>query len=134
MYRECPQHNQCGERCYVKDYMKCIEPDAIADRQEGVRFAKHDLIARYALGVRTKEIWNPPRLQFADEQKGIADPEPPKQLVWIGSAEVYSAGGESNRKWNDANESGSEKLAPQVRRVNSPHVIECSERNPIVEG
>ena len=97
--------------------MECIGPDAIADWQEGVRFAKHDLITRYAVGVGTKKIGNPPRLQFADEQKDVADPEPPKQPVWIKPAEVGSACGESNRKWSDANESaGEEACAPDSLR------------------
>ena len=65
--RECAQDNQCGERRYVKDHMQRIRQDAVAFGQESVRRPEHHLIARRALCLWVKQVWNPPGRQLADE-------------------------------------------------------------------
>ncbi len=69
-----------------------------------MRVAEHSLIPPCEPCPGTEKIGNPPRLQFAEEQKRVADAKVPKQPVQIGAAKIIGACGEAERKGSRADE------------------------------
>jgi hypothetical protein len=59
----------------MKQDMRSIWDHSIARRQEGMRFAKHDLIASGSLRFRSEKIRYPPGADLPDEEQAIANHE-----------------------------------------------------------
>src|ERR1700679_3576383 len=113
--------------------MERVRPDAIALWQEGVGRSVHHLIARGKLWVWAKKVRNPPRLQRTVDSKEVGDPKPPEEPWRTGPPEVNHAARESDGNRSEVEEGDGEKLAAREHRPSRSHVIERSERNPIVE-
>ena len=113
--------------------MQRIRPDAIALGQEGVRRCVHHFVARGALWLGAKKVWDPPRRQRAVACEAVGDPKPPEQPVRKWSAKVDGAGSESDRNRSKVNERGDNKFPARELRANTFHVVKLSERNPIVQ-
>jgi hypothetical protein len=128
------KHNQGSERYCVKDAMQGIRLYAVAFRQESVRRTEHRPVARRKTRLSVQQVRNPPGLYLARKQQRIADPQPPPQPPWTSLVKVDGAGRESNRKGGGADQRCSNQFGPCVRRANRLHVIEPSQRNPIVQG
>jgi hypothetical protein len=101
--------------------------------KKGVRRCVHYLILGGTPWLWTKKIWNPPGRQRTVACKPVSDPQPPKEPPRIGSAKVEGTGGKSDRKRSEVDERGNQEFLGGELRPNAFQVIECSERNPIVE-
>ena len=60
----------------MKQDVRSVWDHSIARRQEGMRFAEHDLIASSSLRFRLEKIRYPPGADLPDEKQAIANHEP----------------------------------------------------------
>jgi hypothetical protein len=127
------ENDQRSESRDVQGHVQRIGPDAVARGQKGVRVAEHDLIARRARGLWSKQVWNPPCQHLEDEQKPVVRPEPHEQPWWVWSPEEEDARHKPEGAGNEADEGISEKFAARIRCANGLYVVEASERDPIVQ-
>jgi hypothetical protein len=70
------KNDQRGGGRQMKQDMCSIRDYSIARRQEGMRFAEHDLIASSSLRFRSEKIRYPPGADLPDEEQAIANHEP----------------------------------------------------------
>jgi hypothetical protein len=59
----------------MKQDMRSVWDHSIAHRQEGMRFAEHDLITSGSLRFRSEKIRYPPSADLPDEEQAIANHE-----------------------------------------------------------
>ena len=85
------KNDQRGGGRQMNQEMRSIWDDSIARRQEGMRFAEHDLIASSSLRFRSERIRYPPGADLPDEEQAIANHEPVVKPVGIGSSKVQQA-------------------------------------------
>src|ERR1700733_29414 len=106
----------------------------MACAQKTMRATEHGLIARYALGFRAKDVWNPPCLQFAHKKKHVADPQIYIQPVRKSSAGIEEAGSESKSEGEGADQSAGKKFFARIGCADSFRIIQASQRNPVVQS
>ena len=76
----------------MKQDMRSIWDHSIARRQEGMRFAEHDLIASSSLRFRSEKIRYPPGTDLRDdEEQAIANQKPVVKPVGIRLSRVQQA-------------------------------------------
>ena len=75
----------------MKQDMRSVWDDSIPRRQEGMRFAEHDLIASSSVRFRSEKVRYPPRAHLPDEEQGIANHEPVVKPVGIRSSKEQQA-------------------------------------------
>lgn len=95
--------------------------------------AEHFLVARRPLRIGPDQIRKPPRLNFADEQHSVADPQPVMQPPGIRPAEIFNAEKQADSKKECLNQGDDEKILYRNFTVDGVDVIEPAERYPIVE-
>ena len=71
--------------------MRSVWDHSIVRRQEGMRFAEHDLITSGSLRFRSEKIRYPPGADLPDEEQAIADDEPVVKPAGIRSSEMQQA-------------------------------------------
>jgi hypothetical protein len=84
------KNDQRGSGRQMKQDMRGIWDHSIA-RQEGMRFAEHDLIASSSLRFWSEKIRYPPDADLADEEKAIASHEPVVKPAGIRSSKMQQA-------------------------------------------
>jgi len=67
--------DQRGGGHQMKQGMRSVWDHSIAHRQEGMRFAEHDLITSGSLRFRSEKIRYPPSTDLPDEGQAIANHE-----------------------------------------------------------
>jgi hypothetical protein len=67
--------DQRGGGRQMKQDMRSVWDHSIAHRQEGMRFAEHDLITSGSLRFRSEKIRYPPSADLPDEEQAIANHE-----------------------------------------------------------
>ncbi len=75
----------------MKQDMRRVWDHSIARRQEGMGFAKHDLIASSSVRFRPEKVRYPPCTDLPDEEQAIANHEPVVKPAGIRSPKVQQA-------------------------------------------
>ena len=71
--------------------MRSVWDHSIVRRQEGMRFAEHDLITSGSLRFRSEKIRYPPGADLPDEKQAIANHEPVVKPIGIRLSKVQQA-------------------------------------------
>ena len=117
----------------MKQDMRSIWDHSIARRQEGMRFAEHDLIASSSLRFRSEKIRYPPGADLPDEEQAIANHEPVVKPVGIWSSKVQKAEAQPDGPRYALNERHSDEAAPRILAAYRCDIVEAPKRNPIVK-
>src|SRR5215469_2522983 len=117
----------------MQQAMERVWHDAVALRQKAVGAAEHHAVTLYSLGARAKEIRQPPRLQLADEQNSVADPQPVEQPVRVRMADRQSAEDEAHRERRSLNQCNPQQTAGTVQIVDGFYVVERRYRHPVMQ-
>jgi hypothetical protein len=116
----------------MKQDMRSVWDHSIARRQEGMRFAEHDLIASSSLRFRSEKIGYPPGADLPDEEQAIANHEPVVKPVGIRSSKVQQAKAQPDGPRYALNERHSDKTACRILAAHRCDIVETSKRNPVV--
>src|SRR5271167_4046733 len=79
----------CGRQ--MKQDMRTVWYHSIARRQEGMRFAEHDLIASSSFRFWSEKIRYPPGADLPDEEQAIANHQPVVKPAGIRSSKIQQA-------------------------------------------
>jgi hypothetical protein len=93
----------------------------------------HGSIASDERGIRPKKVGHPPCLEQAVAGETVGDPQPPEHPVRERPAEVEERRGKSDCHRSEIDQRRGEQFAGRKRDPDPFHVVECSERNPILE-
>jgi hypothetical protein len=113
--------------------MECIGPDPVALRQKGMCSRVHGSITSRSLRIRAQQIRHPPGGERTVACQSVCDPQPPKDPAWIASAKIKSRGRKSDDNRSEINQRGDQKFASGEFYSDTSYVVECPQRNPIVE-
>src|ERR1700688_2087867 len=116
----------------MKQDMRSVWDHSIARRQERVRFAEHDLIARGPLRFRSEKIRYPPGADLPDEEQAIANHQPVVKPFGIQSSKVRQAKVKPDGPRYALNERHSDKTASRILAAYRCDIVEAPKRNPIV--
>ena len=116
----------------MKKEMRSVWDHSISRRQEGMRFAEHDLIASCSLRFRSEKIRHPPSADLPDEEQAIANHEPVVKPVAIGSSKVQQAKAQPDRPRYALNERYSDETASRILAAYRCDIVEASKGNPVV--
>jgi hypothetical protein len=112
--------------------MRGIWNHSIARRQEGMRFAEHDLIASNSLRFRSEKIWYPPSADLPDEEQAIANHEPVVKPVGIRSSKLQQAKAQPDGPRYALNERYRDEPASRILAAYRRDIVETSKGNPVV--
>jgi hypothetical protein len=112
----------------MKQDMRSVWHHSIVRRQEGMRFAEHDLITSGSLRFRSEKIGYPPGADLPDEEQAIANHEP----VGIRSSKVQQAKPQPDGPRDALNERYSDETASRILAAYRCDIVETSKGNPVV--
>ena len=116
----------------MKQDMRSVWDHSIARRQEGMRFAEHDLIASSSLWFRSEKIRYPPGANLPDEEQAIANHEPVVEPVGIRSFKVQQAKAQPDGPRQTLNERHCDETACRILAAYRCDIVETSKGNSVV--
>src|SRR5271156_2691442 len=116
----------------MKQDMRSVWDHSIAQRQEGIRFAEHDLITSGSLRFRSEKIRYPPGADLPDEEQAIANHEPVVKPVGIRLSKVQQAKAQPDGPRYALNERHCGETACRILAAYCRDIVETSKGNPVV--